>query len=188
LLEYFSSLLKTHSWSTVKLDLYGLKFFYRHVLHKPWENVDLIKPPKAVRLPDIVTIDEAARLFQATNKLSYRVFYFTVYSLGLRLGEGLRLEVGDIDAGHQRIHIRDAKGNKDSFLLLQNLHTPHPCAKSHSKHLIQLLQLILKINPTRGLKTLKQRPQMICACCGAKMKIIKTMLEPIFTIHQALPT
>ena len=118
LLEYFSALLKTHSWSTVKLDLYGLKFFYRHVLHKPWVNVDLIKPPKAVRLPDIITIEEAARLFEATNKLSYRVFYFTVYSLGLRLGEGLRLEVGDLDAGRKRAHIRDAKGNKDRFVPL----------------------------------------------------------------------
>jgi len=118
LLDYFTQLLSTHSWSAVKLDLYGLKFFYRHVLHKPWENVDLVKPPKAVRLPDIVTIDEANRLFQTTHKLSYKVFYFTVYSLGLRLGEGLRLEVGDIDAQRQRVHIRDAKGNKDRFVPL----------------------------------------------------------------------
>lgn len=118
LLEYFSSLLKTHSWSTIKLDLYGLKFFYRHVLHKPWVNVDLIKPPKAMRLPDIITIEEAAHLFEATHKLSYKVFYFTVYSLGLRLGEGLRLEVGDIDAERQRVHIRDAKGNKDRLVPL----------------------------------------------------------------------
>jgi integrase/recombinase XerD len=35
LLEYFSGLLETHSWSSVKLDLYCLKFFYIHVLHKP---------------------------------------------------------------------------------------------------------------------------------------------------------
>jgi integrase len=75
----------------------------------------LIKPPRTRRLPDIVTIDEAAKLFQVTNKLSYRVFYFTVYSLGLRLGEGLRLGVGDVDARRQRVHIRDAKGNKDRF-------------------------------------------------------------------------
>ncbi|MBK7846969.1 MAG: hypothetical protein IPJ73_06395 [Zoogloea sp.] len=47
---------------------------------------DLIKPPKAQRLPDIVTVEEAQRLFSATRTLSYRVFYFTVYSLGLRLG------------------------------------------------------------------------------------------------------
>ena len=118
LTDYFSDLLTSHSWSTVKLDLYGLKFFYQHVLHKPWVTIDLIKPPRAKRLPDIVTIDEAARLFAATHKLSYRVFYFTVYSLGLRLGEGLRLEVGDLDAPRQRVHIRDAKGHKDRFVPL----------------------------------------------------------------------
>ncbi|RDH92285.1 MAG: recombinase, partial [endosymbiont of Seepiophila jonesi] len=53
LMDYFSDLLASHSWSTVKLDLYGLKFYYTHVLEKTWVNVDLIKPPKAQRLPDI---------------------------------------------------------------------------------------------------------------------------------------
>jgi len=118
LTDYFTDLLDSHSWSAVKLDLYGLKFYYAHVLHKPWENIDLIKPPKTQRLPDIVTIEEAERLFMATLTLSYRVFYFTVYSLGLRLGEGLRLQVGDIDAVRQRVHIRDAKGNKDRLVPL----------------------------------------------------------------------
>jgi len=118
LTDYFTDLLDTHSWSTVKLDLYGLKFYYAHVLHKPWLNVDLIKPPKTQRLPDIVTVEEAKRLFMATRTLSYRVFYFTIYSLGLRLGEGLRLQVGDIDAQRWRVHIRDAKGNKDRFVPL----------------------------------------------------------------------
>jgi len=118
LLDYFVDLQDRLSWSAVKQDLYGLKFFYQYVLRKPWIHVDLIKPPKATRLPDIVTVDEAARLFCATKKLSYRVFYFTVYSLGLRLGGGLPLQVGDIDAARQRVHIRDAKGNKDRFVPL----------------------------------------------------------------------
>jgi site-specific recombinase XerD len=118
LTEYFTDLLDSHSWSAVKLDLYGLKFFYAHVLHKPWVNVDLVKPPKAQRLPDIVTVEEAEHLFAATRILSYRVFYFTSYSLGLRLGEGLRLQVGDIDAARQRVHIRNAKGNKDRLVPL----------------------------------------------------------------------
>ena len=118
LVDYFSDLLESHSWSAVKLDLYGLKFYYTHVLDKTWVNVNLIKPPKAQRLPDIVTVEEAKRLFMATNKLSYRVFYFTIYSLGLRLGEGLRLQVGDIDASRRRVHIRDSKGNKDRLVPL----------------------------------------------------------------------
>ncbi len=118
LTEYFSDLIGTHSWSAVKLDLYGLKFYTIHVLKKPWVMPNLIKPPKTQRLPDIVTVDEAQRLFSATRTLSYRVFYFTLYSLGLRLGEGLALKVSDIDATRARVHIRDAKGNRDRFVPL----------------------------------------------------------------------
>jgi len=118
LTDYFTDLLESHSWSAVKLDLYGLKFFYTYVLRKPWVAIDLIKPPKARRLPDIVTVEEAQRIFQGTRTLSYRVLYFTLYSLGLRLGEGLRLQVGDIDAERRRVHIRDAKGNKDRLVPL----------------------------------------------------------------------
>jgi integrase len=97
LTNYFTDLVTSHSWSTVKLDLYGLKFYTAHVLRKPWVAPGLIKPPRTQRLPDIVTVAEARRLFAATRVVSYRVFYFTLYSLGLRLGEGLRLHVGDID-------------------------------------------------------------------------------------------
>ena len=32
LADYFSELVASHSWSSVKLDLYGLKFYYAHVL------------------------------------------------------------------------------------------------------------------------------------------------------------
>lgn len=118
LVEYFTDLIESHSWSTVKLDLYGLKFYHEHVLKTPWRAPGLIKPPRSQRLPDIVTVAEADRLFLATRVLSYRVFFFTLYSLGLRLGEGLRLRVGDIDAARQRVHIRDAKGNKDRLVPL----------------------------------------------------------------------
>ena len=118
LTDFFSQLLTSHSWSAVKLDLYGLKFYYQHVLRKPWVAPGLIKPPKGQRLPDIITIDEARRIFAATRVLRYRVFYFTLYSLGLRLGEGLRLQVGDIDAVRGRVHIRDAKGNRDRLVPL----------------------------------------------------------------------
>jgi site-specific recombinase XerD len=118
LTDYFTQLIGTHSWTTVKLDLYGLKFYYAHVLKKPWVAPGLIKPPKSQRLPDIVTVEEVKRLFAATRVVSYRVFYFTLYSLGLRLGEGRRLQVGDIDAARGRVHIRDAKGNRDRFVPL----------------------------------------------------------------------
>lgn len=75
-----------------------------------------IRPPKVSRLPDIVSVAEAQALFAATRVLSYRVFFFTLYSLGLRLGEGLALTVADIDG--ERMRVRDAKGNRDRFVPL----------------------------------------------------------------------
>ncbi len=118
LTEYFTDRLNSHSWSTVKHDLYGLMFYYQHVLCKPWVAPGLVKPPKVQRLPDIVTVEEAGRLFMATRVLSYRTFFFTLYSLGLRLSECLRLQISDIDSGNRRVHIRNAKGNKDRFVPL----------------------------------------------------------------------
>lgn len=118
LLDYFNDLLQSHSWSAVKLDLYGLKFFYTNVLKRTWEDIPLIKPPKGTRIPDILTIEQANHLFDATNKLSYKVFFFTIYSMGLRLGEGIKLAVGDIDPVNMQVHIRDAKGNKDRLVPL----------------------------------------------------------------------
>lgn len=118
LTDYFSDQIASHSWSTVRHRLYGLRFYDAHVLHKPFPAVDLVKPPTVRRLPNVVTVAEAGQLFAATRVVSYRVLYFTLYSLGLRLGEGLRLQVGDIDAARQRVHIRNAKGNKDRLVPL----------------------------------------------------------------------
>lgn len=118
LTDYFCALLESHSWTTTKVEFYGLKFFYVYVLRKPWTLPDLIKPPRPQRLPDIVSVEEVHRILEATRVLSYKVFFFTLYSLGLRLGEGLRLQVADIDAQRARVHVRDAKGNKDRLVPL----------------------------------------------------------------------
>ena len=118
MVEYFTDQMGSHSWSGVKLDLYGWKFFNEHVLGKPWDAPNFIRPPEVSRLPDIVSVAEAQALFDATRVLSYRVFFFTLYSLGLRLSEGLALTVADIDAQRMRVHVRDAKGNRDRLVLL----------------------------------------------------------------------
>ncbi|MEI6150031.1 MAG: site-specific integrase [bacterium] len=119
---YFAALLETHSWSTVKLDRCGLQFFYHHVLKKPWDWTDIVKPPRATRLPDILTRGETHRLLAGVKKLRYRVFFLTVYSTGLRLSEGLALEVGDIDGHRLRIHVHAGKGNKDRYVpMTENL-------------------------------------------------------------------
>ena len=107
LTDFFTELLASHSWSAVKLDRYGLKCYDEHVLRKPWSAPGLIKPPKSQRLPDSMTVEKARRIFLATRVRRDRVFFFTRYSLGLRL------QVGDLDAVRGRVQVRDAQGNRD---------------------------------------------------------------------------
>lgn len=115
---YFASLVQSHSWSTVKLDRNGLQFFFRHVLDRQWQWIDIIKPPIVHTLPDILSRDETFQVINQVQQLRYRVFLFTLYSMGLRLGEGIRIEVGDIDSARARLHVRNAKGGKDRYVIL----------------------------------------------------------------------
>jgi len=116
--EHFSNLIKTHSWSTVKVDRNGLQFFYKHVLNKDWQWIDIVKPPQVKSLPDILTSDEISQIINNTREIRYQTYILAVYSMGLRLGEALNLKVGDIDAKRMRVHVRCGKGRKDRFVTL----------------------------------------------------------------------
>lgn len=116
--HYFGELIESHSWSTVKLDRLGLMFFWKHVLEKDWQWLDMVKPPRVQSIPDILTPKEIEQLLCATRKMRYRVFLLTTYSMGLRLTEALSLHVGDIDSGRRLVHIRRGKGHKDRMVPL----------------------------------------------------------------------
>jgi integrase len=118
---HFDALVTSHSWSTVKVDRNGLQFFYEHVLKRPWTWVDIVKPPLVRSLPDILTIKEIERLINGTRELRYQTFILVAFSMGLRLGEVLGLQVGDIDSGRMKVHIRRGKGSKDRLVTLPQL-------------------------------------------------------------------
>ena len=116
--EYFTALVKSHSWSTVKTDRNGLQFFYTHVLKQKWIWVDIIKPPRKKTLPVILTLEEVERLINGARERRYQTFVLVTYSMGLRLGETLNLHVCDIDSQRMTVHIRQGKGRKDRFVTL----------------------------------------------------------------------
>ena len=118
---YFSSLTDQYSWSTVKVDLSSLQFLHRYVLDREMEWVKIVRPPRVRRLPVIATREEVHLLINTVRKLRYRVFLVVVYSLGLRISEGLALEVTDIDGQQKRVHIRDGKGGRDRYVPLPEI-------------------------------------------------------------------
>ncbi len=143
--QYFSDLVKSHSWSTVKIDRNGLQFFWKHVLKQDWQWVNIVKAPKVHSLPDILTVTEIEQLIGATRKLRYRVFLLATYSMGLRLAETLSLQVGDIDGKRKLVHIRRGKGHKDRFVPLPDL-----TYTSIARFVVETSQSLLVIPQCRG--------------------------------------
>lgn len=72
LTNYFAQILDRLSWNTLKPDLYGLKFYYAHVLDKPWRGAELTKASKASCLPDIVKVAQRQQI--SWTRLFKRVF------------------------------------------------------------------------------------------------------------------
>jgi integron integrase len=107
--------------STQNQALSALLFLYRYVLQQPLsDSIDAVRARQSKHLPTVLTPEEVQQLFkylEGTHQLLAKL----LYGSGLRLKEGLRLRVKDIDFAQSQLVIRDAKGNKDRLTVLPQL-------------------------------------------------------------------
>lgn len=96
----------------------ALKFFYVHVLHRPYEVEDLSFPKRKRKLPVVLSEPEVERLLDAAEDLQEQTILMTLYSSGLRLSELTNLQVRDIDSVKMQIRVRQGKGAKDRNVVL----------------------------------------------------------------------
>jgi integrase/recombinase XerD len=96
----------------------GIKFFYTYTEPRDWAVLMKLRLPKQKTLPSVMTIAEVHQLIAAVKQHRNKAYFWTVYSLGLRLEEGLNLQVGDLDAKRMMVHIHRGKGAKDRYLPL----------------------------------------------------------------------
>lgn len=118
--QYFLYLknVKQRSHSTLTIALCAIKFFFEKTLGRHWDILDFVRPPREKKLPDILSIEEVRKILSSIRLPRYRVCLTTIYSCGLRLREGARLQVGDIDSARHMVHLRQAKGGKDRYVPL----------------------------------------------------------------------
>ena len=87
-------------------------FLWEHVLKRDWQWINMIKVPKVLSLPDILTVSEVEQLIAATRKLRYRVFLLTTYSMGFKCPKynaPIRIFLLEGLHGHQDKHAYAAK-------------------------------------------------------------------------------
>ncbi len=99
--------------------LCAIKLFWEKTLQRPWpEELKFARATPVFKLPVILSAAEVRTILNKVPILDHRVALTTLYSCGLRLSEGLNLEVGDIDSKRMFLHIRGGKGNKDRYVPL----------------------------------------------------------------------
>jgi len=96
----------------------ALLFLYRHLLNVelPWLT-EVVQAKGAPRLPVVLTVGEVRTLLDQMDGVMALVARL-LYGTGMRLMEGLRLRVKDIDFDGQAILVRDGKGGKDRITVL----------------------------------------------------------------------
>ena len=119
--------------STFSIALCGIKFFYEQTLKKEWHTLQFTRPDRKKKLPVVFSMEEVKRVLDCVHRFEYQVCLKTIYACGLRLLEGTRLRVKDIDSARQMLHVVAGKGGKDrsvplpdhTLILLRHLWVTH---------------------------------------------------------------
>ncbi len=106
------------SASTHKVALCALLFFYGKVLaiDLPWMT-EIGRPQTRKRLPVVLSREEVANIFDLMEG-EYRLLAQLLYGTGMRISEGLRLRVKDVEFERGAIIVREGKGGKDRAVML----------------------------------------------------------------------
>ena len=118
--EYFLHKKNVNNWSpkTMRICYCGIRFFYINVLQHDWHIFNILRAQTEHRLPAVLSEQEVRKILSLVNTSHNRAYLTTVYSCGLRLHEGIHLEVSDIDSTRRLLHVHRGKGAKDRYVPL----------------------------------------------------------------------
>lgn len=114
----------------------ALLFLYKIVLNVelPWLN-NVVQAKSSPRLPVVLTPTEVNRILDEMDG-TMGLFARLLYGTGMRLREGLRLRVKDVDFERREIIVRQGKGGKDRITML-----PEALVKPLQTHLAKVRAL-----------------------------------------------
>ena len=102
---------------THTIALCGLKFFYQQTLGREWTVLKVARPKGERKLPVVLSREEVWHILDCVRLPVYRACLTTIYACGLRLMEGARLQVPDVDGDRKLVQIH-GKRRKDRYVPL----------------------------------------------------------------------
>ncbi|WP_345742810.1 tyrosine-type recombinase/integrase [Aquimarina aggregata] len=115
---------------------------------------------KEQKLPSILAKEDILRMIDLTKNLKHKCIISLLYSSGLRRSELLNLQLTDIDSKNMLIKVRQAKGNRDRYTVLNqsvldNLRKYYKIYKP-KLYLFEANEVERKYSTTSVLKVVKQ--------------------------------
>jgi len=105
------------SASTQNQALSALLFLYRNVLNQELGHLEAVRAKRSRYLPTVLTQDEVQSVLQNVSG-AHGLVLKVLYGSGLRLNEGLRLRIKDVDFAQRQIVVRDTKGREGRITML----------------------------------------------------------------------
>jgi integrase/recombinase XerD len=111
---YFLHLTQNRECSrgALKVAQAAIRFCFATTLQRHWPVLGLLRAAKESPLPVILSRAEVNAILGCVNAPVYRACLETIYCCGLRISEGVALQVGDVDSQRMVLRVR-GKGNKD---------------------------------------------------------------------------
>ena len=117
---YLLEHIKRDKWSKSRQNgvINAIKFLYEHVLGYDRQKIDLPRPRKDQKLPNVFSTEEVKRMLAVVENVKHHAILSVVYGCGLRLKEVIQLRIADVNSAQGVIFIKGSKNNKDRNVML----------------------------------------------------------------------
>jgi len=171
-------LMQNLSINSMRLKYAALRFFFTHVLKKPFtpEIIPIKKKPKL--LPRTISKEQIKLIITNTQNLKHKLIISILYSTGIRLSELINLKRTDIDLEKKLVYIKRGKGRKDRLSIISNS-LQLDLLKYYSKETFKTPYVF----EGRFGKYTKKSVQKVLEKAGKEIKLTPHMLRHSFATH-----
>ena len=173
---------RNYAISTQRQFISALKLFIIYYPKTYIEELKLTRPKQSKLLPNVLSQNEVIRLLRATENLKHKIILALIYSAGLRIGELINLKIEDLKIDRKQIHIKNAKGRKDRYVVLAE--STLPLLQSYLNSYMPTLFLIE--GPTKQVYTassIRKFMSLSCKKAGLLGKITPHTLRHSYATH-----
>lgn len=119
MIDYVSFLNKRGlSGTSINTFVNAMNYYIFHVGKLPPIRIVIPRPKKEKKLPNVLTIDECLKIFSVVKNVKHKLMLLMGYGMGLRVSEVSEMKWADILWAENKIHLKQAKGKKDRYVML----------------------------------------------------------------------